>query len=162
MKLQSSIFSLLDQLQQVLDTLSDHQYASPVASLSDATIGQHVRHVIEFFQELSKGYDCGFVNYDGRKRDHSIETSRQTAIHALQTIDLLLVRPDKELWLVADAHGEIRVKTNYHRELLYNLEHLVHHMALMRVGVEAVSSVVLPISFGVAASTLKFRQECAQ
>lgn len=149
----------LEQLQEALSALTDHQYACPVASLSDATIGQHVRHVIEFFQELNKGYECGVVNYDQRKRDHLIETGRQRAIQALQTIDL--VHPDKELWLVSNDHS-VRVRTNYHRELLYNLEHLVHHMALLRIGIEAVSTIRLPGSFGVAASTLKFREECAQ
>jgi len=56
----------------------------------------------------------------------------------------------------------ITVKTNYYRELIYNLEHTVHHMALIRVGVNEVSSIAIPEGFGVATSTIKYRKSCAQ
>ena len=166
MQLRHPILQLLLQLQQALENLTDQQYTAPVDLLSGSTIGSHVRHLIEFYLELLKGYDSGHVNYDKRKRDHSIESHRWVALEKLEEIGSAIIRPDKELVLTADltAGGDapLEVKTNYFRELIYNLEHTVHHMALIRVGIGALSSLTLPPGFGVAMSTLKFRQTCAQ
>jgi len=166
MHLKYPIQELLLQLQDVLENLSDKQYAAPVDLLSGATIGQHVRHIVEFFQELARGYDEGTVNYDRRNRNHVLEINRCLTIHLLADTALAMDRPDKDLVLVAhlsttDAEPVV-IRTNYFRELLYNIEHLVHHMALLRIGINEVSKIELPGHFGVAASTLKFRQTCAQ
>lgn len=166
MQLRYPILQLLLQLRDALENLTDHQYTAPVDLLSGSTIGSHVRHLIEFYLELIKGYDSGRVNYDKRKRDHSIESHRWVAMEKLEEIGRAIIRPDKELMLAADLTAEedipLAVRTNYFRELIYNLEHTVHHMALLRVGIGAVSSLTLPPAFGVAMSTLKFRQTCAQ
>ena len=40
-----------------------------------------------------------------------------------------------------DGSAPVVIPTNYFREIAYNLEHTVHHMALIRVGVNEVSTV---------------------
>ncbi len=157
---------LLMQLQDLLETLSDEQYVRQIKLLSNATLGQHTRHIIEFFQELNAGYTSGKVNYDKRKRDYRIETSRSCAIDSLTRVISLLDKEDRRLTLTIDYSNDTEelgsVETNYSRELVYNLEHTVHHMALLRIGVNAVSTIVLPGEFGVAISTLKHRNACVQ
>ena len=166
MKLKGPISNLLEQLQFVLDGLTDEQYAQQVKVLSGSTTGQHTRHILEFFIELNQGYISGIVNYDKRMRNRLIETDKNFAIQTLLEIEASLVKPDREL-LLHTEYGEndpepVPVFTNYSRELVYNLEHMVHHMALIRIGVNAVSDLAVPEGFGVAASTLKFRKACAQ
>ena len=77
-----------------------------------------------------------------------------------------LNRENKDLQLEAcyDEHAEspITLATNFYREVAYNLEHTIHHMALIRVGITEVSDIELPEEFGVASSTIKYRQQCAQ
>ncbi len=45
---------------------------------------------------------------------------------------------------------------------MYTLEHTIHHMALLRIAVYAVSTIELPEDFGVAGSTIKHKKEWAQ
>jgi hypothetical protein len=165
MQLKQPIANLLAQLHYVLGGLSGGEYMQPVKVLSQSTIGQHTRHILEFFIELDKGYAGGLVDYDKRTRNRAIETDKYVAIETLQQIEAGLGKQDKDLLLNVEYGADsasLQVFTNYYRELVYNLEHMVHHMALIRIGVEAISVIEIPAGFGVAASTLKFRNACAQ
>lgn len=166
MQLQQSIKSVFVQLSDTLEQLSAEQYKQPSKILFNATIGQHTRHIIELFMELDKGYESGTVNYENRKRDYLIETNKIHAASLLHKIYEGLNKPDKELVLESNYNEQntdlIAINTNYYREIIYNLEHTVHHMALIRVGVTEVSNINLPQGFGVASSTIKYRQASAQ
>ncbi len=166
MQLKQAVNNVFVQLSGTLQQLSDEEYAKPCASLFKNTIGQHVRHIIELFQCLENGYNTGIVNYEKRKRDALIENDKQMAEKLLHQIHEQLDRPDKVLILEAcydDASSEqLSLSTNYYREVAYNLEHAIHHMALIRIGVNEVSEISLSEEFGVAASTIKHRKQCAQ
>ena len=166
MMLKQPIQHVFVQLSETLNQLSNEEYVQPSRILLKATIGQHVRHIIELFQCLGKGYDEGIVNYEQRKRDYQIETNRELASGLLKEIYQNIERPNKEIVLEAEDYSDIMevvsIPSNYYRELAYNLEHTIHHMALIRVGVNEVSSIELPDEFGVAYSTVKYRKQCAQ
>lgn len=154
------------QITEVLNQLSSAQYTQPSRILSNASIGQHVRHIIELFQCLEMGYISGTVNYEKRKRDLRIETDKELAMQLMREIYSALEKPDIPLMLEAEDYCEsimpVRIQSNYYREIVFNLEHTIHHMALIRVGVNEVSDIQLPDEFGVANSTIKIRQQCAQ
>ena len=164
--LQKAIQHVFVQLSASLEQLSDEQYTQPCTSLFNATIGQHLRHIIELYQCLECGYESGIVNYDKRKRDAAIENDKQLAHYLLIEIYAGLDKPNKGLTLENsfEEHSTetIFITTNYYREVAYNLEHTVHHMALIRVGINEVSQIELPETYGVASSTTKFKQACAQ
>jgi hypothetical protein len=166
MLLQQPIQQVFVQLTGSLAQLSTSEYTRQSTILFNASIGQHTRHIIELFFCLEEGYRSGVVNYEKRKRDLAIETSRELAIELLKGIYQRLDRPNIGLMLETADPGDPAITgiipTNYYREVAYNLEHTVHHMALIRVGINEVSSVVLPDQFGVAYSTIKHRQQCAQ
>ena len=165
-QLQQAINSVFVQLSATLENLSTEQYAQPCTRLFGNTIGQHVRHIIELFQCLENGYSVGIVNYEKRKRDTAIESDPNLACGLLKSIYAGLNRPNKALSLEAgyDEHLTdcVLIQTNYEREIAYNLEHTIHHMALIRIGVTEVSSLVVPEEFGMAPSTVKYRKSCAQ
>jgi len=164
--LKQPIQQVFAQLSETLNQLSNEEYIRSSRILLNATIGQHVRHIIELFQCLEKGYDEGIVNYEKRKRDYQIETNKELAAASLKAVYQNIERPNKEIILEAEDYYDtmeiVSIPSNYYRELAYNLEHTIHHMALIRVGVNEVSSVKLPGEFGVAYSTVKYRNQCAQ
>jgi hypothetical protein len=166
MELQNAVNNVFVQLTETINQLTEKEYAQPCSSLFSNTIGQHVRHIIELFQCLECGYDSGVINYEQRKRDMLIETDKELAKSLLLQIRDELNRSNKDLVLEAtyDEHSDkfINIATNYHREIAYNLEHTIHHMALIRVGITEVSTIELPDNFGVASSTVKYRNQCAQ
>lgn len=166
MQLQQAVNNVFVQLAETITQLTPSQYIQPCTNLVNNTIGQHVRHIIELFQCLENGYPEDNVNYEKRKRDVNIETNKDLALELLQTIYTNINRADKPLTLFAsyDEHSAepIAIPTNYYREIAYNLEHTIHHMALIRVGINEVSDIKLPEDFGVASSTVKHRKQCAQ
>ncbi|GAI95067.1 MAG: DinB family protein [Chitinophagaceae bacterium] len=166
MQLQKAVNTVFAQLSATIENLSNEEYSHPCVQLSNNTIGQHVRHIIEMFQCLELGYETGIVNYEKRKRDGKIETDRLFTQDLMKQIQEALNKPNKDL-LLEGAYDEqsvdlIRLQSNYFREIAYNLEHTIHHMALIRIGVQEISSIELPESFGVASATVKFRNQCAQ
>lgn len=161
MQLHQSIKNVFVQLSESIEQLSDEQYAQPIVILSNATIGQHVRHIIELFVCLEKGYSTGIVNYEKRKRDKRFETDRNLTKELLHLIYKKLGKSNRVLLLetVSDENfaESMTIETNYYREIIYNLEHTVHHMALIRVGLNEIANIDLPEAYGVASSTIKYR-----
>jgi uncharacterized damage-inducible protein DinB len=166
MELQKIVSHVFLQLSLSLDQLEGEQYGYPCKNLSGNTIGQHVRHIIEMFQCLETGYLSGEVDYDKRKRDHQIESDKKFAIELLQEITGQITKKNKSLQLLTyydDLSGlPERIETNYYREIAYNLEHTIHHMALIRVGLRELGDISVDDSYGVATSTLKYRKQCVQ
>jgi len=101
MRLQQSIQNVFAQLTASLDLLNEGQYIYAGKALSDNSIGQHVRHIIEMFTCLEEGYESGVVNYENRKRDAKIETEKDFAITLLQKIYEGLDKENKPLILEA-------------------------------------------------------------
>jgi hypothetical protein len=138
-------------------------YAAPCTALSNATIGQHTRHIIELYQCLLAGYSLGEVNYDDRKRNSLYENDITAAVDAIKEIRLSLEQPDKAVNVFCNTDDSvICIQSNYYREVLYNLEHCIHHQALIKVALLNIQDIQIAEGFGVAPSTLQYRQQCAQ
>ena len=76
MQLQKAIQNVFLQLDVSLQELTPQQYIQPSKTLFNATIGQHVRHIIELFVCLEEGYERGLVTYDKRRRDRELKPKK--------------------------------------------------------------------------------------
>lgn len=154
--------SCFRDLSLYLSSIRACDYAQPIEALSGSSVGQHTRHIIEFYQCLIRQLPSGVVNYDLRQRDLSIETHPDHALARLDLVVAALEQMDMTLPVVveADLDGTVSVQSNAARELLYNLEHTIHHLAIIKIGLrEVMPQLRLPDNFGVASSTVRFRQE---
>lgn len=158
-----AIHKTLTELSHLLAQLSQQEYTAPCADLGNATIGAHTRHIIELFQCLETSYETGVVNYDDRKRDFRIQTDNSFAVTAIEALLTTMDKPNKTLHLRQQMDGAtLSMETNYQRELLYNLEHCIHHQALLKVALLQMDTVEVDANFGVARSTIEYRKQCAQ
>ena len=157
-----SIQNTLYELCNLLEQLTNDDYSQPCLALSNSSIGEHTRHSIEMFQCLEFQYESGVVNYDNRQRDKKIEIDTNFAIDALKTVIENLNKPNKKIVLHQIIDGEeLNIESNYDRELLYNLEHCIHHQALIKVAVLQNKNINIDADFGVARSTIEYRKQCA-
>jgi len=156
----------LGRLEDVLNRIDQPLYTS-VNPKGNASIGQHVRHVLEFYECLYQAENV--VNYDSRNRDILIESSPEHALVVLGEIKDHLQRDAEEIELALETEVSvnddmaIQVPSSYSRELFYVLEHAIHHMALIRVLIkDQQPDFELAEGFGVAYSTLAYRNQAAK
>jgi hypothetical protein len=159
MILDGYIQTTLGSLSELLKRITPAQYSNPCTSLSGASVGQHTRHIIELFACLVNQYESAIINYDLRERNLQMETDPAFANEQINILIKRIGLPDKELVLTGELGN---FKTNYQRELLYNLEHCIHHQALIKVALLENGGIIIPDHFGVAPSTLRHREKCVQ
>lgn len=157
----------LNEIKKVLIQLTDEQYSYASKTLFGATIGQHVRHILEFYQSVLKGLETKIVNYDNRNRNLLIETDSNFAIQIINQInDSLMFDINDEILVLegnfcAEEGKEIKIETSFFRELAYCLEHSIHHQALIKVGLLEINCLSsIEETFGLAPATIRYRKTC--
>lgn len=141
----------LDELKVVIHQLDNQSYCAPCADMN-ASIGQHVRHAIEIFMLLLQQYDDGHINYEKRARDKMLEQCTVKALEQIEFIKKNIEKPNKFLTLKAEGFS---IPSTYFRELLYQVEHIIHHNAIIKPLLK--KHIELHDSFGMAPSTIRNR-----
>lgn len=162
---------VLDDLRCYLGSIEPVTYQGRLDLLSGSTIGQHTRHIIEFFScllEQSIESETPVISYASRRRDLRIESEPEYALQLVNEIceKLMDLHPDQPCLLDCAEHGQdnLLVPSTIGRELIYTIEHTIHHLAIVKIALRAtLPTLPLPEHFGVAPSTIRYRQEsCAQ
>jgi hypothetical protein len=162
MSIVSHCVNNLKQLQTIIEKLTNEQYARPLKVLSNASIGAHVRHILEFYVCLIRR-DQVQINYDKRDRNKRLEEERSYCLQIIPVIisTLETYKTDHQLLLMSNFSEKsdevIELKSSLFRELAYCLEHSVHHEAIIKIGINSFCHEIEMIeTFGVAASTVRF------
>lgn len=142
------------------NNLNIEQYTYKSNWLNGASIGEHLRHSYEFYDCLLFGIENGLVNYDERPRNNQIETNRDFAIKKMNSLKRRLnkIHIDDSMKLISKESTISNINTSIARELVYCLDHSIHHQALIKISLKELGCYTLVNkNFGVAYSTLRYR-----
>lgn len=158
MVLKESAARQLSNLLLALRQVKAEDYSKSLPVLEGSSIGKHVRHILEFY-EILLGHTGPHFSYDDRKRNIQLEESLIEAISSVLQVKegISGLKLDERITLKSKFNtGEAIMETTIARELNYNIEHTVHHLAIIRIAiVDSFPYVKLPASFGYADSTLQ-------
>lgn len=160
----------LEEINILLEKLPEELFIRPKEVLSGSSIGQHFRHILEFYICLIKGLDTGIISYDSRERNIEIETDKNTASKIIMEIIYFFnsVQCNRNLIFSASyssISGEpnTEISTTLYREFAYALDHTIHHLAIVKIALsEEKETAIISKNLGVAPSTIRYRDQCAQ
>lgn len=143
-------------------SLTLEQYTAKCAVLNGVSIAEHLRHSYEFYHCLFMGLESKQLNYEARLRDRSLESNLDYAIERMQGLKEQLAQLGGDCGMKLHSKEAINgiVETSFERELIYCLDHAIHHQALIKIGLKELElSHLVHTDFGVAYSTLRFRKQ---
>ena len=149
----------------LLSVLGPDSYTQRIAIAYNASIGGHVRHIIDHYQSFLAGLDAQVLDYENRARQAALEQDPALARHLLEVIAARLANlgaksDQSTLASCAETSSGGCVPTSVVRELEFLLSHTIHHYALMAIMCRLLGQETEP-GFGVAPSTLRHEQSLA-
>ncbi len=160
---------VLNALKQLLIKLPKNKFIEPSEFLFGATIGEHFRHIVEFYQCCLNSKGNTSLNYDLRKRNLEMESNPKYGLIILNSLleeieNLSDVKNTKTIHLSASFEpNELdSAESSFFRELTYCLDHCIHHQALIKISLKQFGYLdLVDRNFGVAFSTQRYRDQCA-
>jgi hypothetical protein len=155
----------LRQALRLVGGLDDTSYTTTPRGLAPHRAGAHLRHILEFYRCFLEGLECSHIDYDARRRDDTIEYSREAASAAIRSIIRTLetsrdLYQERIIWVRmedADSNAvrEGFMESSISRELQVLSSHTVHHFALIAITLR-MHGVEIDYDFGMAPSTLRY------
>lgn len=159
---------VLQDLKNLIIQLDSKSFCFENKTLFGGSIGEHFRHIIEFYLCCLSQKETESVNYDLRERDKQLEINISSGIATidtlLATLDQLEERDNTPLILATCSENENDngVQTSFFRELIYCMDHCVHHQSLIKIALLEQHLIhLIDRNFGVASSTQIYRNKCA-
>lgn len=158
--------TLIDAEKLLLE-ISDSAYTD-VTDPFTASLGKHMRHITDHYEQLLGGLDKNRVDYDARDRNEIVESVRNEMIKLVRSLisqlSSLADSSDCTLAVVLSVDENActpEVPSTLARELVFLQSHTTHHCAIISAMLK-LQGLYVPDSFGIAPSTLKYEHlRCA-
>lgn len=160
MQANSALVALLEQIDHVICQLEPADYVRPLPEFDGSTLGQHFRHILEFFQCLQEGVASGTVDYAARQRNLLYEENPRVAAGVFANFAEALPAFDsrQNVSVRAEFGGSHRPEyaSTIGRELVFVYDHAIHHLAIIKIGLRChFPNVQTDKHLGVSPSTIK-------
>ncbi len=165
--------SILNELFGSLTSINETDrslYSKPELVAGNASIGGHVRHILDFYFALFSGLPGNEIDYDKRERDPVIESELTVAGEKIRVIceqlEQLKGSQEQKISVSVTTDATIAImegKSTLLRELQFVHSHTTHHMAIISI-ILRVNHITPATNFGKAPSTVAYEQKqaCAQ
>lgn len=140
--------SSIESVRGIVAPLSDATYARTVEAVFAGSVGKHLRHMLDHYQQFFRGWPERLVDYDCRERSQAVETSVADGVQQIDRLCELLsglrnaAQQDPAL---LSATLQVRYASSpemitglltdstLSREMAFLHSHTVHHIAMMTV-----------------------------
>lgn len=147
---------------QLLNCIDDDAYGKSLEIYDGSSLGKHFRHILNFYQCILIGIEKGHVDYCHRERDPRIEINTAVAIAAFQQVlnDIIQLDEHQTIPVYADYSSEnealrVMVNSTIGRELMFAYDHAIHHLAMIRIGLQNdFPNIKIKNNLGIAISTI--------
>lgn len=161
--LKEAAIKQLESIRSILVQIESDDYIAELSTLKKASIGKHVRHIVEFYECLLFNSTNDIVNYDDRKRNILLEENVTFALDFItEIIDTLEnISSNKRLMLISSYEDHVvTMESSLYREITYNIEHTVHHLAIISIAIPIHFDYInLSANFGYADSTINYLKQ---
>lgn len=160
--LHESVINSLSQVKEILTTLEKLPNDVAVKFYIDDNGGKHIRHILDHFLAFLSISDDGILDYNLRNRESIVEQSWDEAQKQLDGIIEKFISnsiEDKELKVISEIDVSDTKNSSFNsntaRELLYLINHTMHHAAYIKLLAKQ-SGVIFSPHIGIAPSTASF------
>lgn len=149
------------QCETIALSLTDEQFTTRVNK--DASIGAHMRHCVEHFNQLFGGLHAGVIDYDARIRNCDLEKCRTffltTLRHVVQQLTALdestMNNPVLVRMMFTPNSEPAEIASTLARELAFVSAHATHHIAIIKMLAHSLGT-SLPDEYGVGVATMAY------
>jgi len=155
------------QIHRELSILAGSRYgvfSAPLPVVGGASIGAHLRHILDFYSSFCTGLKRGRIDYDDRQRSSQIENEIETALQQLLQIveQLELLKNMENCEVTVRSAVEVTSdpsigQSNVIRELQSLHSHTTHHMAIIAIALK-LNNIDVEEDFGKAPSTIQYER----
>ena len=119
----------------LLNSISEEEYSNTTIAPYYSSIGGHMRHILDVFDCVFDGLECGDINLIKRKRNSLVEEKNTEGIEYFKTIISKLEKIENkdlnQIVKVSDDLGQGVITANYTLSaiLIQAHSHAIHHFA---------------------------------
>jgi hypothetical protein len=161
--LKEAAIKQLESIRTILLQIESDDYTAELNTLKNASVGKHIRHILEFYECLLFNSVNDTVNYDNRKRNILLEENVTFALDFLTEIvdTITTINSNKRLILTSNYQDQsVSMESSLYREITYNIEHTVHHLAIISIAIPIHFDYInLSANFGYAESTINYLKQ---
>jgi len=161
----SSLQNTLEKSLILLDDMSVLVYTDDSVGPFYSSIGGHIRHILDFYRSIFKGFNNYLIDLTDRERNLELEVDVNLAKMEIRKVlteleNILQYDLEEKYKLIDDLGlGKLSIPTNLYSVLVQANSHTIHHYAIISQLLFAFDIVIEDTTFGYNPTTPQKRSK---